>query len=266
MNLLEALTLSELRIYAGGQGSGPNAPCPQCGPKHGNVGIKEGDVVKIKKPITVWNQKTGNNDTYHPGKKVIVLNVLPKVGHADQMISVQVHKHHDAEYMKMNDVELHKSVGSTIEPEEVQKSKIKVQYISNDGAQVTVVKTNPETKEYDPLTLQEMAQRASSFKGSFDRLEKVGNLPKEVAEEYMPDRYEAHTSYIYDASKPNGTGTTVWVHRYPDHVTVQEQHYMKYGHIDRPLITWRYDNVEKARKMLSKRYSIKVGHKELKKL
>lgn len=275
MNLAESMILSELR--AGGPGSGPNAPCPQCGPgsKSGDgnvkapkapsaVPIKEGDTVKIKKPISVWNQKTGNNDVYQPGKKVVVLNVLPKVGTADQMISVQVSRHHDADYMKMNDVELHKSVGGTITPEPVPNSKVKVQYLSSDGAQVTVVKT-PQNKEYDPQTLKEMAGRPSSFKGDFERLEKVVPVAKEIAEEYMPDKYEPHTSYIFDASKESGVGATVWVHRYDDHVTVQEQHYTRFSHIDKPLITWRYDNVEKARVMLSKRYSIKIGYNELKK-
>jgi len=335
MNLLEAISYSELRIKAGGVGSGPNAPCPQCGPKSGkdkntesgekfkgpkggktpkplgDVGfqpisgkkpsgasklyekyketqqkgtesmqhfkehapqtkgkpINEGDIVKTTKPMTVWNQKTGNNDTYPPGKKVTVINILPKVGQADQMISVQVSKHHDPDYMKMNDVVLHKSVGGTITPEPVPTSKIKVQYTSNDGAQVTVVKSPKEPGEYEPKTLKEMASKPSPYKGTFEKLDKVTPVPKEIEEEYMPEKYEKHTTYIFDSeTKESGTGVTVYVHRYPDRVTVQEQHYTRFSHIDKPLITWKYDNVEKARLMLQKRYSIKIGHKELKKL
>jgi hypothetical protein len=254
MNLLEAILFSGLReIQAGGPGSGCH------GPNCGRPKINEGDIVKIQKPISVWNQKTGDNDTFKPGTKATVLNVLPKVGTADQMLSVQVKRHHDAEYMKMDDVKLHKAAGpSTVETEPVPKSKIKQQFLSNDGSTMTVVKS-PEMKEYTPRTIQEMADQPSRYKGQFEKIEKV-------------DGADNQTTRVYDTSKVPSTawgregaptaaprpGVTLWVHRYPDHVTVQEQPYQRWGQKVTGIIQWRYNNVGKAFGMLKKRYGISI--------
>ena len=150
--------------------------------------VKEGDTVKVLKPIVAWNQKTGNNDTYPAGKKATVVNVLPKVGTASQQISVQVKKHHDPTYFGADDVKLHKSAGpTTIETEPVPKSKIKQQFTSNDGSQVTIVKTQ-ETRDYEPRTIKDLANQSSRFKGQFDQVEKVAGADNQ-------------TTRVYDTSK-----------------------------------------------------------------
>jgi hypothetical protein len=251
MNLIEAISLSELK--AGGPGSGCH------GPNCGRPPLKEGDVVKIQKPVTVWNQKTGNNDKYPPGTKAIVLNVLPKIGTADQMLSIQVKKHHDPTYFTTDDVKLHKAAGpTTVETDPVPKSKIKQQFTSNDGAQVTIVKTQ-ETRDYDPRTIKDLANQASRYKGQFDQIEKV-------------DGADNQTTRIYDTSKVPSTawgregaptaaprpGVTLWVHRYPDHVTVQEQSYLRWGTKAKGMIQWKYNNIGQAFGMLKKRYGISI--------
>src|ERR1700679_1952654 len=108
------LLSSSIAIYAGGVGSGPNAPCPQCGP-HG--GINKGDKVKLNPAAVVRNPKSGAKTTFDPDTIAIVNNVLPKVGNADQMVGiVSEHdqkngKYGNMGYVKMQDLTLHKAVG-----------------------------------------------------------------------------------------------------------------------------------------------------------
>src|SRR6266446_1504121 len=105
-----------ISIYGGGAGSGPSAPCPQCGPGHK---LEPGDIVKTKADVKLWNQKTGSIDTFPPGTKAKLVNVLHKIGTNDQMVSVTIKKHHDPEYMKMKDVELHRP-GNKEQVEEIK--------------------------------------------------------------------------------------------------------------------------------------------------
>jgi len=255
LNLMEAISISEL--MAGGPGSGPTAPCPQCG-HHGSTGIHEGDIVRIQKPLTVWNQKTGNNDTYPVGKRVTVINILPKIGTASQMIAVQAHKNHDPEYMKMEDVKLHKSIGKTIEPEPVPKSQVIQKFTSNDGSSMTYVKT-PQTREYDPRTLKDLANQTSRYKGKFDQVEKVdgadGNITRLYDTSKVPSDAWGREGAPTAAPRP---GVTLWVHRYSDHVTIQEQSYLRWGQKASGIISWTYKNIGMAFGMLKKRYGISI--------
>jgi hypothetical protein len=221
--------------------------------------LKEGDIVKIQKPVTVWNQKTGNNDKYPSGTKAIVLNVLPKIGTADQQIAVQVKKHHDPTYFGADDVKLHKAAGpTTVETEPVPKSKIKQQFTSNDGAQVTIIKS-PQEKESDPTTIKDLANQSSRYKGQFEQIEKVAGA-------------DGQTTRVYDTSKvpssawgregpstaaPNA-GVTLFVDRYHDHVTVEERSYQRWGFVSKGRIQWKYNNIGQAFGMLKKRYGISI--------
>src|SRR5579864_1636851 len=107
MNL--ASTLDILDVHAGGQGSGPSAPCPQCGPHGDAKNVEKGDLVRFNHPVTVpteWGPQTYKKDT-----AAIVMNILPKVGDADQMLAVRVAMagaSHivESHYIKMSDVRL----------------------------------------------------------------------------------------------------------------------------------------------------------------
>jgi hypothetical protein len=260
MNLIESILLSELkkppvfyRIKAGGPGSGCH------GSNCGRPPLKEGDIVKIQKPISVWNQKTGNNDKYPIGTKATVINVLPKIGTAVQQISVQVKKYHDPTYFGANDVKLHKAAGpTTVETDPVPKSKIKQQFTSNDGAQVTIVKT-PEQKEYDPKTIKDLANQSSRYKGQFEQIDKVNGLGGNITRMYDSSKVPS-TAWGKDgpATAASRPGATVWVHRYSDHVTIEEQSYQKWGLRTRGMVQWKYNNIGQAFGMLKKRYGISI--------
>lgn len=228
--------------------------------------VKEGDTVKLLKPVTVWNMKTGNNDTYPPGTKATVLHVLPKIGNADQIISVQVKRNHEAEYVKANDVKLYKATGpTTVETEPVQKSRIKQQFTSNDGAQVTIVKS-PQTRDSDPRTIQDLASQASRYKGQFSQIEKVSGADGQTTRVYDTSNIPSRAWRNEGGSAPAKSGVTVWVHHYDDHVTVQEQSYLRWGQKAKGMITWTYDKPQKfllqSVGMLKKRYGISIPSKE----
>jgi hypothetical protein len=220
--------------------------------------MHEGDIVKIQKPVSVWNQKTGNNDKYGPGTKATVLHVLPKIGSAPQILSIQVKKHHDPTYFSVDDVKLHKSVGETIDPKPVPKSQIKQSFTSNDGSQVTFVKSQ-QTRDYDPRTIKDLANQPSRFKGKFDQVEKVDGADNNITRIYdtskVPSRAWGVEGAPTAAPRP---GVTLWVHRYPDHVTVQEQSYLRWGQKARGMIEWKYNNIGQAFGMLKKRYGISI--------
>ena len=220
--------------------------------------VKEGDVVKLKAPVTVWDQKSGNNKTFPPGTKATILSVLPKVGTADQMVGVQVKPNHDPEYMRAEDVSLHKAAPATIPEAEIPKSKILQQFQSNDGATVTVLKT-PQTRDYEPRTIQDLANQPSYYKGQFQRVEGVIVGPDRKTRLYdsspVPASRWGREGPATAAYRP---GQTVWVERFPDKVVVREQSYQRWGFKARGEIKWTYKNVGAAFGMLKQRYGISI--------
>src|ERR1700722_10116113 len=104
MNLLEAISFAGLKeIEAGGPGSGCHGP--HCGrPKGDGSKYHEKDIVKLLKPDSLWNTKTGNVDKFPAGKlKGVVVNVLPKIGDNPQMLKVNIMsptKKHEADQFR----------------------------------------------------------------------------------------------------------------------------------------------------------------------
>lgn len=255
-----------IEVHAGGQGSGPNAPCPQCGPQGKSHEMEPGDFVKLKKEITVWNQKTGHNDKYPPGKVVTLVNILPKIGTADQMVSLQVHKNHDPEYFKMSDVEFHK-VGNKEQVEDIKPVRpgmVLIKFKTWDGANVTWVRSKEE-KEKSGKTLVEISKTPHGMKDKFNLLDKIPGKQDRPGFK--------RSTFVYDTTplKPHmqqGRGAVVWVSSYSKkgavkEVVVQEQNHTTYGVKTRGMLSFNYKNSAQAVGMLKTRYGIKVKLSEL---
>lgn len=227
--------------------------------------IKNGDTVRNKVPIRLWNEKYIRFDKFPPNTKFTVINVLPKIGTADQMVSIAREKHQYAEYVKVKDVELHKAVSPEIDVQPVPKSQVKQQYTSSDGAKVTIVKSQ-ETKEYTPKTIQELAKMPSKYKGQFEMVDKVTGADGNITRLYDSIRNVGKAWEQEGPSAAYKSGQTVWVHRYSDKIIIQEQSYQKYGMKAKGRITWKYDKPQKfllaALGMLKRRYGIKIPSKE----
>lgn len=274
MNILQVIT-----IHAGGPGSGPNAPCPQCGP-HGGKQIEKGDTVKMKPGAQVFNPNTGEKYHFAPGTKLRVVHVMPKIGNADQIVSVTTGKKDDdvrsTAYAKMDDLVLHKSgIVHLVSPgpvanelpkwadptfknpkapgwkeldiQPVPKSQVQVKYKTADGANVTVVRP-AEQKEKD---LRDLTKEEHRFKGQFERTNTIKS-----------EKEGTHTTRVYTTSSYpahlQGAGATVWVHRYPDRVVIQEQNTAKHGYKITGITTFEYKNIGKAFGMMKSRYGISI--------
>jgi hypothetical protein len=283
-----------IEIYAGGIGSGPNAPCPQCGPHS----FKEGDKVTLKRGTSVVHPKSGGKFKFDNDEQGTVVNMLPKVGNADQMVAVQLH--HPPEdlgtgmptYARANDLVLHTPAtnispwsspskmttkgnlkpsfdksghivapdphGITIKP--VQKSQVIMHTTTNDGASLTWVKT-PQTSEAEAKNL---ANEEHSLKGKFNLLTGVG-----VKDEDGQNR----TTRVYDTtrtpleSRSVSRGSTVYVSSKTSGgkitgVNVREQNT---GHYAQKISTasFSYKNAAAAIGMLKQRYGIVTSLKRL---
>jgi hypothetical protein len=284
MNLGTALTIYDIprsrKILGGGEGSGPNAPCPQCGPGGSTIGphhsgmgekshkLEEGDIVRLKVPVKLYNEKTGNNDNVSNAKGVIV-SVLPKVGHADQQVKVQVispSKHHEndyMQYMKMNDVVLHKPKGVEDIPKErldikpVRPSQTIIKFETADGASVAWVKPHVAGEE-DIKSLKQIAEDKHSMKGQFAQIDVVKGIQDRPG--------FSRVSRMYDTSNlpahfQKGSGASIWVDSYIKkgaikEVKISEQNYSKYSQKSRGILTFSYKNAAKAVGMLKSRYGI----------
>jgi hypothetical protein len=281
MNISEAIGIE---ILAGGPGSGPNAPCPECGPHHKQ--IDEGDTVRLKKEVSLYNKRTGNNDKLPAGQKAVVVGVLPKIGNAEQMVKVNVlapSKHHEEslEHVKMADVELHKSglthqvnpIGKQDLPmyskpgfhptapgwkeldiQQVKKSQVLMKTKTSDGANLTVVRPKSE-KESDPKTLKDLAKTPSPFKGTFNPIETVSGADNQTTRIYETGK----ASYAHEKEGP---GAVVWVHQYLGKLVIQEQSYLRWSQKRQGLISFEYKNRAAGLGMLKKRYGIKIGLRE----
>lgn len=251
--------IATIDVFAGGPGSGCHGD--NCGRPAMEHKIEPGDKVKLKAPITVWNQKTGNNDTYHPGKVATVVNVLPKVFDADQMVSVQVHKNHDAEYMKMKHIELHKP-GNTDQVEEikpVRKGKTIAKFETKDGAQVTWVKPQDEP-EHNIKSLMQQAEDPHRMKGSFALIDSMKGIQDRPGYIRVTKLYD--TTGI-PSHLQEGRNATLYVNTYSQkgaikQVVIQEQNTTTYSQKSRGLLSFEYKNAAKAVGMLKERYGIKT--------
>lgn len=251
-----------LNIYAGGEGSGPNAPCPQCGPhKHG---FEEKDIVKLKNPDTLYNFKTGNIDKFGSGLKAVVVNVLPKVGDNPQMVKVNIMpptKKHEADqfrYFKADDLSLHKTEAISPEVSKVRPSQTLLKFKTSDGADVTWVKPQLQ-KEQTVKSLDDLSRDKHYLYGKFGAISRF--------DKPMQDRPGySRVSRLYDttiqkAYLTKGTNAVVWVDVYKQKgkikdVKINEQNYTTYGTKTRGTITFSYKNAAKAVGMLKARYGI----------
>jgi hypothetical protein len=235
--------------------------------------IKEGDIVKLLKPDTLWNMKTGDVDRFPAGKlKGVVVNVLQKVGD-NQAVKLNIMpptKNHEADqfrYLPAQDLQLHKAAGpTTIETAPVKNSQILQQFKSVDGATVTYVKT-PQTKDYTPRTIEQLASLPSRYKGQFQQIDKVIGAADNITRIYdsskVPSTKWGVEGPATAASRP---GATVFVDRYPNKIVVEERPYQKWGFRSRGPIQWTYDHPQKyllqALGTLKKRYGISIPSKE----
>jgi len=256
-------------MNAGGQGSGPTAPCPQCGPHH-SKNIEPGDLIRFNRAVTV--QTPWGDQTYKKDTAAYVLHVLPKIGNADQMLSVNVAMPgalHILEgyHVKMDDVRLDKKGNPNIAPQAVsvaKKSETITKFKTTDGAQVTWVKRRDDP-EPDVKTLKDISREEHYLKGKFAITDSVKGKQDRPGTTRITKIYD--TSGM-PAPYQQGSGATVWVNTYMQkggikNVVVQEQNYTTHAFKTRGLLTFDYKNAAQAVGMLKDRYGIKTSMKRL---
>lgn len=252
-------------IRAGGTGSGPTAPCPQCGPSH-KLEVK--DVVRLKVGDSLYNHKTGNIDKFGPGKlKGVVVHVLPKVGDNPQMVKVNIlspgkkHEQDNFRYLKMTDVELHK-LGDRLQVQNVKpvpKSQVQIKFKTADGADVTWIRPHTE-KEKDPETMKTISAKDHYLKGQFAQI----SMAKGIQDRPGYSRvYRMYDTSGMPKHLQKGSGATVWVDSYTQkgkikEVKISEQNYTTYSLKSRGLMVFSYKNAAEGVGMLKTRYGIKT--------
>lgn len=273
MNLEQTICILPI-IEAGGTGSGPNAPCPQCGPHSGYVSkkghaIEEKDIVRLNKPDSLYNFKTGNVDKFESGKlKAVVVNVLPKVGDNPQMVKVNIlspgkkHEQDNFRYVKMSDIELHK-LGSTEQVKDIKpvsKGKVLTKFKTADGATVTWIKpfTEGEKEVKDPT------KEEHYLKGKFEQTESTKGLQDRPGYVRVTKIYDT-TGYPSHFQK--GSNATVYVNTYSrkgaiKNVVIQEQNTTTYAQKTR-FLSFNYKNAAAASGLLQSRYGITAKLKNL---
>ena len=287
---------STIEIYAGGQGSGPNAPCPQCGPKGG---VKEGDRVKFAKDHTVTSTG-GAKYKFQPDTVAKVISVMPKIGHGDQMVGVLSEKDQkegkfgNVGYVKMDDLILHEprhsenpystpskmtrsgnftpafdKQGKVIAPDPhavvikpVPKDQVIMHTITPDGASLTWIKTPQHTEE----DIKNISKEAHSLKGKF-------NLLSTVPAGELNNPGEKRVTRVYDTtrtpleSRSVNKGATVWVSGLTSGgkitgIHIKEQLYGKHAQIENTY-EFKYKNAAAGIGMLKSRYGIVTSLKRL---
>ena len=277
-----------IELYFGGPGSGPNAPCPNCGP-HNKIQhqLQEGDTVKLTHPAKMFHEKSGDNRTIPAGTKATVLNILPKVGTADQMMSVHV-EGHDPDYIPMNHAELSHARTEDLpiytkpwfkpSPESdkawrkqdiqpVPKSQTIMTTTTSDGAKLTWVKPKDEEAP-DYKSMQQLSREPHSLKGDFIRQATVPVYnPKsdEQGKNTVTRMYD--TSLTPQQARMSNSGATIWVKGTTSEgkitgVNIREQNYTQHAQTT-STITFEYKNSAKAVGMLKKRYGISLNLKSL---
>lgn len=284
-----------IEIYAGGQGSGPNAPCPQCGPQGG---IKEGDRVKFTKDHKVTSTG-GAKYQFQPDTVAKVISVMPKVGHGDQMVGVLSEKDQkegkfgNVGYVKMNDLILHEprhsenpfstpgkiskgnyvpafdKQGKVVAPDPnaitikpVPASQTIMHTTTADGASLTWIKSPRHTEE----DIKNISKEEHSLKGKFSLLSTVP-----AGELNNPG--ETRTTRVYDTtrtpleSRSVNKGATVWVSGITSKgkitgINIKEQQYGKHAQIENTY-DFKYKNAAAGIGMLKSRYGIVTSLKRL---
>jgi hypothetical protein len=273
MNLAETINVLPL-LEAGGVGSGPNAPCPSCGPHK----IEQGDTVKTKVPVKMFNNKTLEFKTFPPGTKAAVLNVLPKIGTGDQMVSV-ITKGHDPEHMKLDDVELHKKMhpdelgklpvwthkwsrnpqapankAQDIKP--VPKSQTILKFKTSDGANVTWVK--PHDEAHDTKTLKDIAGESHYLKGKFELTNSVQGLQDRPGLDRVTKQYDTSgmPAHLQQGSNASIEVNTYYKGNSIKNVVINERNTTGYSQKIRGVLSFDYKNTAAAVGMLKSRYGI----------
>lgn len=288
------MNLDSLIILAGGAGSGPNAPCPQCGPHK----FEEGDKVRLKPGAKVTSQGGGKAEPV-PNSVHRVINVLPAVGSAPQQVAVQSvedqkeGKYGNFGYANANDLILHEprqsyqpwtkpepgtlnknkfyepkldKKGFVVAPEprgpQIQKGQKLTETRTSDGAKLTVLrpKDSPETN------VRNLSQEEHPAKGSFGLISKVDSDDSTT---------RIYSTTVLPAHLQEGRETTVWVNSRVSEgrisgVTVREQNTTTHGQ-KTSTYTFDYKVPQKsfskgaaaAVGMLKERYGIKLSLKRL---
>lgn len=270
---------STLELYAGGPGSGPTAPCPQCGPHSGRQPkYQEGDWVRILRPTQALSavQKKGSQNllvyprartgTRMPGEIGKVVKVLPAVGHNQEMVQLTFGKKGETEFVPIKDVEFYKGAGKVMDPQ------IQSKPMSDRQAQRKA--DLPEGGRYGqakPLSDQRPTRNAPNYEGREHPLKGMLEPVDQVMgfSDNQDHPGQNLKSFIYQADKPDGGGSVVWVHRYSDEVSgkvsntvIAEVNYtdnkFKYGTPKE----FSYKNPVMAFKTLRDRYGIQMKMKD----
>lgn len=283
-----------IELYAGGQGSGPTAPCPQCGPHH----INEGDRVTFKDDHTITSVG-GGKYKFKPGTTAKVVSVMPKIGNADQMASVlsdqdqKEGKYGNVGYVKVSDLVLHEArnvvspysqqtgkvnrkgdytpafdkSGKVVAPDPrsiqikpVQKSQVLMHTTTNDGASLTWVKS-PQTSEAEAKNLSEQDH---ILKGKFKLLTATGVKDTDGQNRVTRVYDTTHTPL---ESRSVEKGTTVWISSKTSGgkitaITIREQNYAMHSQ-KTSMAQFEYKNAAAAVGMLKTRYGINTSLKKL---
>lgn len=265
---------STIRILAGGSGSGPTAPCPQCGPHGKTTQYREGDKVRILKPLRIYNDKTSNFKTIQPGKVGKVELVLPAIGHNSEMIKIKFGRNFTEEYVPTGDVEFHRIAGKPLDPGG-GKRQIKSKPLDEKDAQMKVkIPTGgryglvkPDEGPRDSRGVTNFENRAHPMKGQYEEIDKVTGFSDTQAH---PD--QNLRTFIYEAKDADtGKGSVVWVHRYSDDKTgkvkqtvIGEVNYKDSNFRYSAPKQFTYKNPALAFKTLRDRYGIQMKLKDWK--
>lgn len=253
-------------VFAGGPGSGCNPDKGHCGrPVGSKHEIEEGDQVKLKVPVVLYNMKTGNNDKNVMNQPARVEKILPKIGSNEQMIKVNViptYKHHEKDlhqFVKVSDVKLDKlgSVAQVTEVKPVPKSKVITKFKTADGADVTWVRPHVDHEE-DVKSLKEIAESKHYMSGKFAQIDVVKGIQDKPGYKRVTRMYDTSN---YPAPYQKGSGASVWVDAYTrkgkiTNVRIAEQNYTTYGTKTRGVLTFNYKNAAAGVGMLKSRYGI----------
>lgn len=286
------LVYAAFEIFSGGPGSGPNSPCPQCGP-HGQGHAEAGDLVRLKEGGEIRHSKGPKQDV-QPGTRFTVVNVLPKIGSNDQKISVTPVKdsqhlekkftyytdlHHVQVLKKMDDDALGKlpaytkswfkdvkvpSVQREFGIKNVPSSKVIMKTTTSDGAKLTWVKPHV-LGEPTPKNLEDISRESHGLKGKFSMTTQTNTIPDAPDTNKYTKIYDTARSPL--ESRSTSKGATVWVSPTTSEgklkgISVREQNYTTHAQILSTL-TFDYKNGAKAVGMLQQRYGIKTSLNKL---
>lgn len=271
---------SSIALYAGGPGSGCHGP--NCG-RPRTTEFREGDRVRLLKPVKVYVRSSYDFKTLMPGKIATVIEVLPAVGHQPERLAVSLGPRYEGVgragiepgpagapiYVESADVEFHKSAGKPFDPGTGVKSKpvpddkaISKSDIPT-GGRYAVAKPAGEPGESRGVTNYETRQHP--LKGQFERTDAVYGFTSTIG-------HEGHNlkTFVYETPpEREGKGTVVWVHRYSDARTgsVRQTVIGEVNYTDNKFRystphQFEYNNPAKAFKTLRDRYGIQMKMKD----